>query len=283
MATIGWSYPRTLEEALRLLADPETRWEPVAGATSWHFRRPAADLGLMDLSRLPLGAVALEGAELVLGAGLRMEPLRRDPTVASASPLLLDVAEAMRPRQLRNAVTLGGNCLQVFYWSDVPVAALAAGAVFDILGPAGTEQVGADEFFSSQPRRRCEGRLLTALRFPARRPGSGAAFAKLARGKVDLSVASAAVSVEVAGGRVQAARVALGALRGLPQRVSEAEAALVGAAAEDPGLQARVAAAVQAAVEVAHDPRASKEYRREVAGVLAGRVAATALERAQQG
>lgn len=278
----GWSYPETMEEALALLMQDEPRWEPVAGGSSWAFRRRTAEVGLMDLTRLPLAGITVQDGMLQLGATLTVEALRRAAAVRSASPMLHDVGESMRPRQLRNAVTVGGNIVQVFPWSDFPVAVLACGGRIQIVSPpaaARTEQT-ADEFFASHPRRRLERQLVTGILVPADGPGWGSAFLKLARSRVDLALVSAAARVRVEGGRVAEARVALGALHGLPERVSAVEQALVGAAVDEAGLAARLAELTRQTVHPVHDLRVSREYRCHVAGVQVGRVVERAIQRA---
>lgn len=275
-----WFYPQTVDAAVALIAQGPARYEPVAGGSSWHFRRPGPSVGLVDLTRLPLRAIEVVDGGLRVGALLTVEEIRRDPTIAAHAPILAEVAEAMRPQQLRNAVTLGGNAVQVFPWSDAPVALLAVGAELELQGTDGVEIVPADTFYSSHPRRRTDGRLLTALVVPVSKPAEGVAFRKLAQSKVDLSLVSAAVWVRLDGDTVQAARVVVGALRGLPQRVPGAEAALVGAGVDDAAALKALEHAVQAEVAAAADPRVGKEYRRLVAGVLARRVAAEALARA---
>jgi len=274
-----WFYPQSVAAALELLGQGSQHYEAVAGGSSWHFKRPAPSVGLVDLTRLPLNGVEVCADGLKLGALLTVEHLRRDATVAARCRILNEVAEAMRPQQLRNAVTLGGNAVQVFPWSDAPVALLAVGARFHLL-PGQPATIDASDFYASHPRKLLDGRLLTAISVPVDTPGQGSAFRKLAQSKVDLSLVSAAVWVRVAEGAVKAARVVIGALRGLPQRVEAAEAALVGSASDDPAALRALQEAVQAGVTPVADPRVGRDYRRHTAGVMARRVAEQALARA---
>ena len=275
-AQMEWSYPRTVEEALALLKSKEPRREAVAGGTSWHFHSPPPGVGFVDLGRLPLRTIELREGWLQLGALLSVEELRRSAALAEHAPLLREVAQSMRPMQLRNGVTLGGNCVQVFPWSDFPVATLALGARFHLDGRDPC-LLDADEFFSSHPRKKVEGRLLTGVSVPQKVAGSGSAFIKLARSKVDLALVTAAVVLKIEQGRVSFARVSLGAVRGLPVRMKELETELVGSDASDPGLIDRAVEMVRGALNPIQDVRVSREYRRQVAGVIAARALARAL------
>jgi carbon-monoxide dehydrogenase medium subunit len=75
------------------------------------------------------------------------------------------------------------------------------------------------------------------------------------------------------------ARIALTGVAPTPVRASEAEALLVGQKSETK-LMAHVTEAVRAAIEPETDLHASSDYRRHLAGALAGRVLAAALQRA---
>jgi CO/xanthine dehydrogenase FAD-binding subunit len=84
----------------------------------------------------------------------------------------------------------------------------------------------------------------------------------------------------MAGERVTAARLALTGVGGAPVRAREAEALLAGQPLTPPVL-ADVAAAVRRAIDPGSDIHASADYRRRVAGVLAGRVLLQAAARAK--
>ena len=80
-------------------------------------------------------------------------------------------------------------------------------------------------------------------------------------------------------GACTAARVALGAVAPTPLLVAEAADALIGTKVDDAAMEA-LAAAASAACDPIDDKRGTIEYRIKVAGVLARRAAAIALERA---
>ena len=77
-----------------------------------------------------------------------------------------------------------------------------------------------------------------------------------------------------------AARVSLGAVAPRALLVEEAAAALIGSRVDDAALQ-NLDAAAQAACRPIDDKRGTVEYRTKVAGVLARRAAAIALDRAR--
>ncbi len=100
---------------------------------------------------------------------------------------------------------------------------------------------------------------------------------------MDIAVASAGVSLTLdAGGKVTAARVALGAVAPTVRLVEAAGQALVGTTCDDAALAA-LAKAASAACSPIDDKRGTVEFRTEVAGVLAKRAALIAYKRAGGG
>jgi xanthine dehydrogenase YagS FAD-binding subunit len=67
---------------------------------------------LVDITRLPLRGVNLDGNALRVGAMTTMEELAADPAVAERLPVLREALVAGASTQLRNMATIGGNLLQ---------------------------------------------------------------------------------------------------------------------------------------------------------------------------
>jgi carbon-monoxide dehydrogenase medium subunit len=98
---------------------------------------------------------------------------------------------------------------------------------------------------------------------------------------MDIAVVGAGVNLSLdESGVCSAARVALGAVAPTAMLVPEAGAALAGTRLEDADLQT-MAAAVSAACKPIDDKRGTVEYRVKVAGVIARRACAIAIERAR--
>jgi len=117
---------------------------------------------------------------------------------------------------------------------------VAYDAVIHVQGPRGERQVPIAEFYllpGDRPDRENvlqPGELVTHVRLPAPEPGARAAYLKLRdRASYEFALVSAAVSVAVAGGRITAARFALGGVGTRPWRVPAAEAVLLAQAPGD--------------------------------------------------
>ena len=124
---------------------------------------------------------------------------------------------------------------------------------------------------------------MISLDLPRRPPRSGDAYLRFTpRTEMDIAVVGVGVNLTLdESGVCSAARVSLGAVAERPLLVEEAAAALVGTRVDDAAL-AELSGAASAACRPIDDKRGTREFRIEVAGVLAERAARIALERAEQ-
>src|SRR5713226_8926354 len=136
--------------------------------------------------------------------------------------------------------------------SDMCVAMAALEATIHVQGPKSSRAVPIGEFHllpGSTPDRETvlePGDLITHVTLPPPVAGSRQVYLKLRdRASYEFALASAAVVITVASGKVTRARVALGGVGTKPWRSPEAEAALVGQAANTVNFRKAAEAALQ--------------------------------------
>ena len=217
--------PTSLDDARPQLKRLGPEAFPLAGGTSLLFLKHREPKVAVDLSRAGLSGICADGGTFVIGAMTHITSMREH----RAEGWVLDrVAAQFVTHQIRNQATLGGNIVRVFAWADFPSALLALGATLLIRGDE-EQRVGADEFFSGQPVRLLKtGDLLVGVVVPALQAGQGFGYHKQKRVSSDFSQGTAAAFLEVAKGKITAARVALGASVTFPCRLAGVEQALVG-------------------------------------------------------
>ncbi len=277
--------PRSMPEAIELLEAHGDRARPLAGGTALMVGRSPrvevlVDLGLLGLDRLEVGAEPEPGARIgaMATASSLARWLKGAGRGAGLTELLGEAAESIGSRILQNHVTVGGNCVMVYAWSDLPVALWCLDARFVAEGKAGSRTIGADRFFAEHPSHVLgSGEILTWILVPRPPRGAGGAYLKVTRNATDHGLASAAAQVVLGpDGSVLTARLALGAVRGLPQTLPTAAAALCGQRAPGPEQLAAIGRAAAEEAKVTADFRAGAEYRRD----LVRTIVEDALERA---
>ena len=138
--------------------------------------------------------------------------------------------------------------------SDMNVAMAALEAIIHVRGPKGERSIPIADFHvlpGSTPQRETvlePGDLITHVTLPAPAPGSRSLYLKLRdRASYEFALASAAVVVTVANGKVTRARLALGGVGTKPWRSTEAEQELTGQSATEEVFRKAAEAALRGA------------------------------------
>ena len=284
-AKFDYHDPRTLDEALSLLAQFGDQARPLAGGQSlvplMNFRliRPAH---LIDLNGVKeLSYINVDNGSLCIGAITRQRDLERAASVAERWPLLQEAASYIGHVQIRNRGTVGGSLAHAFPSAELPVAMVTLDASFALRSKANQRTARAEDFFLSYMTTTLQSdELLTEISIPAPPANSGWSYQEVSRRHGDFALAGAASLVSLdPSGAIQYARLTL--TGATPIRAHEAEEFLLG---ERPSETLFRDAAQRAAenLEQDSDIHASAEYRRAACAVLARRAFMQAAARAAQ-
>jgi xanthine dehydrogenase YagS FAD-binding subunit len=184
----------------------------------------------------------------------------RDVTVAECNKRDPGSGCAARHGLHRNAAVLGASAACIaLHPSDLAVPLVALDAIVQITGQPGPRQVTAGDFFflpGETPWRETvlgTGELITAVVLPPLPAGTRSHYLKVRdRESYEFALTSAAVAVQVAGGVIHWARVALGGVGTIPWRALETERVLTG---EKPSAALFAAAAAEAVRDAAPLPQ----------------------------
>lgn len=281
--------PASLQEALQLLAQPETGTElrPLAGGTDlipqWREgRRTAA--GMLDLKFIPEFTVCEftpeKGARI--GAALPCADLYAQSWLAKNYPALDDAARLIGGWQIQNRASLGGNLCNASPSADGVPALIVDGATAEIIGAAGRRSAPVESFCTGPGRTLLQpGELLLAFMLPVPAARSGSAYLRFTpRAEMDIALCGVAAQLQLdADGKIGSVQIALGAVAPTAIRASEAEKLLLGKK-PDEAVFAEAGAAAMATARPISDPRASADYRRHLVGVLTRRALTLASARA---
>jgi len=277
--------PTSLDEAIELLA-VDGGMRPLAGGHSllpMMKLRLAEPQAIVDIGRIPgLDGIEEQGGELRIGALATHASVASSEALRERCGVLAATAEGIGDRQVRNRGTIGGSLAHADPGADYPTVITALGATVVVQGTGGEREIAADELFTGVFTTALErGELITAVRVPALGAGVGAAYEKHRHPASGFAVAGVAAVVEVDGGKVTEARIAVGGVTGTPVPATAAEQAMIGIAPADEAAIAAAAAKVAEGLSGAiGDTYATGEYRVHLAQVLAKRALTTAIEAA---
>jgi CO/xanthine dehydrogenase FAD-binding subunit len=276
MAEFDYHRPESLKEAFRLKAElPNARF--VAGGTDVMVRvregkmRPGA---LVSLTRVPELRGIVHGETIRIGALTRVAELLRDPEIGSSMPVLAVAARTLGSTQIRNLATVGGNLCNASPCADLAPPLLVFDATVVIVSPRGEREVPLADFFVAPGEARIGAdEIVSEVRFARPDAKTRATFIKKSRVKMDISIASVAVRLDLEGNRCTLARAAAGSVAPRPMRLPRVEALLEGRELSSSVLD-EVRKAAEEEVQPISDVRSTAAYRRHLAGVMARRAVA---------
>jgi len=281
--------PTNLNEAIALLSEHGDNARPLAGGTdlvvqmkesATKFPMPSH---IVSLLRVPeLGGIEFsEDHGLRIGAGATMAEVAESPIIRERYTGIAEGAALVGSYQTMNMATAGGNLCNAAPSADIAPPLLAFEAEAVIAGPGGRRSVSLEEFFVAPGKTvLAADELLAEVRVPTPQAGTGSAYARhTPRKQMDIAVVGVGVALTLADGRIERARIALGAVAPTPVRARAAETALEGQSVWDE-LFARVAEIAAGECRPISDVRGSAEFRRHIVRVTTERLLHEAARRA---
>ncbi len=286
MHWIEYERPQTLEEAVALFRRHGDNARALAGGTDLLVQMKTGSRGqgvVIDVKKIPeLNAINYDPVKgLTLGAAVPCYQIYGDESVRSHYPGLVDAVEIIGGTPIQGRATVGGNLCNAAPSADAIPPLIVYGAICHIIGPHGVRHVAVEEFCTAPGKNVLDdNEILVSVHLPPPPPHSGAAYLRfIPRNEMDIAVAGAGASVEVADGKFRSARIALASVAPTPVFAAEAGEALVGQPANEESIQIAADLAKAAATPI-DDMRGTADYRRHLCEVLTRRALKRALERA---
>lgn len=279
--------PETLDAAVGLLAGESGQIKVLAGGTDVlvqiHADMIEPDV-IVDIKKIAeMREVTNEDGAWRFGAAVTGKELMDHPGFNAAWPGIMDGVRLIGSVQVRGRATVGGNVCNASPAADSVPPMITAKAVATVVGPNGTREVPVEDIGVAPGKTSLEaGEFVVSFQLPKRPARSGDAYLRFTpRTEMDIAVVGCAVNLTLDdAGICTDAIVSLGAVAARALIVDAAAKALIGTTVDDAAMEALAAAASAAATPI-DDKRGTVEFRTEVAGVLAQRAAAIALERAK--
>jgi carbon-monoxide dehydrogenase medium subunit len=236
---------------------------------------------LLDINAIPgLDRIEDRGDRLRLGALVRHRMTASDPLIAAHIPVLPYVMQHVAHLTVRNRGTFCGSVCHADPAAEMPMMAHLLNAVVEIASPRGVRRLAIAEFITSSLTNALESdELVTAIEVEKLAPGVGWGFEEFARRHGDYALAAVVATMEWQDGRAHDVRLAVMGVGDRAMRLPAVETLLSGSRMEE-GAIADAVAVLRAEIEPMTDLSASADYRRHLAGELAGNVLRAAWARA---
>jgi len=264
--------PRTVEDALSLMAREPGAWRPFAGGTDLMVLLEAGRLthkkffSVFHLAELR--GVNPETPEWVsLGALTTYTDVRRSALLQSEFPLLGRAAAETGGLAIQNRGTLGGNVANASPAADTPPALLAYGAEIELVSSNGARRVPYADFHTGYKQTVMRpDELIARIHLPRPRPGATHHYRKVGtrRAQAISKVCFAALAETDEAGRIAEVRLAFASVAPVVLRCRKTEAVLRGRR-PDEAVVVEAAAVLSSEIVPIDDVRSTANYRRRVA------------------
>lgn len=287
-APFDYHAPPTIESAVALLQRFESEGldtQLLAGGQSlmpmlnMRIARPQV---LIDLGRIAaLDYIRAEGDAIAIGSMTSKRAAEDSALIRERQPLFHAATLLIGHRQVRNRGTVGGSFANADPAAEYPAVALAQGLQLKAQGPGGVRQIAANEFFVTFMTTCLEAtEVLTEVRLPPLRAGTGWSIQEFTKRHGDLALAGIVVMLRKTRGRLDDVRISAFGVNPTAVRLPAAEAALNGKAPSAENFAQAAALAGQSIAEPIGDVHATPDYRRQLVKVLVERSLAEAAGRA---
>ena len=284
-AAFDYHVAKSVDEAIALMQQYGDDAKFLAGGHSLlptMKLRLAQPAHLIDLGRIQgLSYVREEDGAVAIGAMTTYVTIGNSDVVRQNFPVLPEAISSIGDQQVRNRGTIGGSVAHSDPAADLPGVVLALKADILVQGANGIRTIKADDFFQDLFQTALEpGEVITEIRFARPAARTGSAYEKLPNKASHYAVVGCAAVVTLdTDGTCTSASVVITGASVKPTRASAVEAALVGKKLDAATIAAATSNAADG-MEMVGDIHGSKEYRAQMAGVMAKRAIARAAERA---
>lgn len=233
MKTFEHYAPDSIEGLLEMLkSKPNVKL--IAGGTDLLLQmkqgtaQPETVISLKNVEELRGFSVSKNGYRL--GAGMTLRGITRSNELTQNFPGLVYAAGVVASEQIRTLATLGGNICNASPSADMVPPLIALDAVVQLVSNQGQRDLSLSEFFKGPGESILKsGEIMHSIFLP--HPSGNMIYSKHAPRKfMDLAVVGVAVRLAKKNGKINEARVALGAVGPVPFRAEKTEALLAGQA-----------------------------------------------------
>jgi CO/xanthine dehydrogenase FAD-binding subunit len=277
--------PRSLGDALDMLASAPGQWRAFAGGTDLMVLLqagklpPARYLSLWNISELR--GIQVSDDTIVLGALTTYTDILGSAALQHDCPLICHAAAETGGVATQNRGTIGGNIANASPAADTPPTLLVYDAVVDVISVRGARQVPYDRFHLDYKRMDlAPDELIRSVHVARHRGHWKQTWRKVGTRRaqaISKICCASALDLDQETSRVRDVRLAFGSVAPTVVRARHAEAALRGQLLQ-PETVAAARAALAKDITPIDDIRSTAEYRLRVAGNLMERMAMLNVE-----
>jgi aerobic carbon-monoxide dehydrogenase medium subunit len=264
--------PRSVDEAIKLLAKHGDEARPIGGGTTLIILMKQRALHypyLVDLQSVPgLDQISRESDGVRIGALATHRSVELSPLIRQEFPAVAEAFSKIGNVRVRQTASVGGNLAHADYRLDPPPPLLVLGTVVNAVGPNGSRSIPIKDFFRGLYETTLEpGELIVDVNIPFMPPDSKAVYLRYSSLSGNdwpcLGVAALAIRQD---GRFQELKLALGGVAATPLLIEELD--LAKDQSLDDSVMDKLLDVVDEQISPSSDLRGSEWYKRKMVRVF---------------
>lgn len=263
-----YSCPDKIVDAVKELKRGKGKYTVFAGGTSIVLNKMPQITGLVSLKKVKLDYIIKNKNILKIGAMTRIQDiLENNITKKFACGLLYKACYRIGSTLNRNLITLGGNIVQIFKWSDLPVALLVLDVKVKIKGME-PRVLKFTDFLKKYPKTILKYTdIVTEIEIKEPPGKFGTEFLTFSKTEFDYALCDIAVLIKKEGRKCKDIRIGYGGIKPLPFRGYQIEMLMKNKVITEELIN-RVSEEFAAMINPSADFRVSKEYKKNLIKVL---------------
>jgi len=278
--------PDSLQAATNILETRAESCKVLAGGTDLILQmkqklvEPSLIMDLKGVPELNLLEFSEQGG-LRIGAAVPISRVLKLKTLPNGFEVFFQACSLIGSIQIKNRGTIGGNICNAAPSADSGPPLLCLEARVKLVSHKGSRTIPLNEFFLGPGETVLAGdEILTEIIIPTPSASSAGSYMRhTTREEMDIAVAGVASFLNMSShkGKIESARIALGAVAATPLRALKAESVVAGKTITKAIIEKAAETASEEARPIS-DVRGSAEYRRELVRVLTRRTLEKACE-----
>jgi carbon-monoxide dehydrogenase medium subunit len=267
---------QSVKNALNTMIDAPESVQLIAGGTDLLLdlqqgRHPHVHT-LVDITRVPeMTVLEVREGKLFIGAAVLHRTIAQSPLVIKHARALSIASGLIGGPQVRNTATIGGNVAHALPAADGTIALMALDAQAEIASLDGRRRIPLSEIFLSPGKSTLKPReeILVGVYLNLRKIGQASAFRRIMRPQgVAIAILNLGVWLHREGTEIRDVRISVGPSGPVPRRMKNTEDVLRDQVYGDEIVAQAYKALLGEANFRTSRHRATKEYRKQMVGVL---------------
>lgn len=269
----GFLKPKSVDELLQIISNENAQYKLLAGGTSLNLSSDLNDSVILDLNNVGLNHIIDETDKIIIGATVKISELIESEVIKKfCNGIIFKGCEFLASTPLRNLISVGGNIIQLYPWSDLPLVFLLLDAKVKVCSYKNSRIIAISDLLKSHPTKSLQNNeIVTEFIFDKYFHYTGN-FKKFSKTTFDYSLVNTAVVMKIVDGVFNDVKFGISACGPLPQVLVQTSNLICGENVNNTNDIENILNNSLNEIKIIKDKRVSVDYKKSIIPVLLKRL-----------